>query len=94
MEYKLIFTEKAETELQELLEYYRSVNSETLLSFGFDVGDAMNKVKNNPEIYRVRYSGIRRFNFKIFPVMFLYRIQNNEVIILHAWHQSSRSASR
>jgi len=83
---KLEFIPESESELTEIVEYYEDIESGLGLRFKGEVLTTLEWLCENAEKPRLRSSGYRRINLKVFPYYIAYVIRNRIVYIVAIAH--------
>ncbi len=81
------WTEPALADLIEAQEYYERVNLEAAKLLAQRVWDASKKLGEQPKIGRVGYiEGTREWVVQKTPYILVYRVQTDQIEILHTYH--------
>jgi toxin ParE1/3/4 len=90
MVYKVLFDERVEIDLEEALNYYQSINIQTLNKFYADFKQTASNLEINP-FFQQRYGHYRCLPFKVFPYMLHFTIDETQrTVFVHALINTSR----
>ena len=82
------FHPEARAEFKEATIYYFEKSSSLGAAFYSEVESAIEKIIENPDLYRVIDEDVRRCLTKRFPYAVLYTIEDNYILILAVMHCS------
>ncbi|MGZ3943980.1 MAG: type II toxin-antitoxin system RelE/ParE family toxin [Mucilaginibacter sp.] len=86
MTYKLIFRTEAEQDLEDIQDYYNKINPTITDNFFVEFFDTMDFVKNEPQLFQIRYREIRIAPMYRFPYGIHYRENDLEIIVYRVLH--------
>lgn len=86
MTYKLIFRTEAEKDLEEIQDYYNKISSSITSNFFKEFFETMDFIEGEPDLFQVRYRGIRIAPMYRFPYGIHYKEANSEIIIYRVLH--------
>jgi len=81
---KLLYTERAKTDLSLAFEWYEEQRIGLGLEFLDCVESSIKNVLQTPDLYAKQYADFRRVLTSRFPFSIFYTIEKNNVIIIHA----------
>ena len=89
MEYNVIISPYALNEIEEITDFYNSINLLVLIKFIDILDESIQSLSCNPHFY-VKYKTYRSLPLKRFPFILIYDIDENckEVKILSCFHTS------
>ncbi len=79
---------EAESELDDAISRYESIEHGLGIRLKDEAKAVISWIAANPELPRIRQSGYRRVNFKIFPYHIAYIIHDQTIWILAIAHQA------
>jgi toxin ParE1/3/4 len=79
---------QAEAEMTEAAVYYESRQEDLGKRFLASVQDAINSIKINPWLYPVVDLDVRRCLIKVFPFGVLFRLSDDQIMIVAVMHLS------
>ncbi len=85
---KFSFHPEARGEFNEAAIYYSDKSPSLASAFLTEIENAIEKIVENPELYREIDEDIRRCLTRRFPYAVLYTIENNYILILAVMHCS------
>ena len=85
---KFSFHPEARSEFNEATVYYSEKSPSLASAFYTEIEDAIGKIVENPELYRVIDEDIRRCLTRRFPYAILYTIEDNYILIVAVMHCS------
>ena len=85
---KFSFHPEAHAEFNEAAIYYCDKSPSLASAFLTEIENAIEKIVENPELYREIDEDIRRCLTRRFPYAVLYTIENNYILILAVMHCS------
>lgn len=90
MAYQISVTQPAESELDEVMDWYEKEKSGLGITFLYHFLNRIAYLRENPYLYQEVYKAYRRVLMKKYPYAIYYGIeeQNQEVIVLAIWHTS------
>lgn len=86
MKYKLEFTEKAKSDLKEIIGYYEKSQNGLGREFYQEVKEKNQDIKNKPDKYSEDSDGIRSTKMKKFPYYIYYILKTPLILIIAIWH--------
>jgi plasmid stabilization system protein ParE len=86
MIYKLVFRIEAETDLEDIRDYYKKVSSTVTDNFFKELFLTLNFIEQEPKLFQERYRGIRIAPLYRYPYGIHYIEKKNQVIILRVLH--------
>ena len=86
MKYKLEFTEKAKSDLRDIIEYYENNQPGLGKEFYEEVKEKNKDIKNKPDKYSEDSDGIRSTKVKRFPYYIYYILKAPLILIIAIWH--------
>jgi plasmid stabilization system protein ParE len=91
---RLIFSDEAERDIQEILDYHAGILPSLIDMFLTDIDASFKSIKSFPEAWvEVGSKGIRRILLKKFSYAVYYEIKPEGIRILHVFHTSRRPDS-
>ena len=84
--YQLSVRKEAESDLREAYSYYESCRKNLGSDLLLCVEAIFERIKRNPNQYRILFKNIRRVTVQRFPYCIYYVIQNNSVVVLAVLH--------
>ncbi len=88
MEYTLIITEAAETDIISAFQWYEEQKGSLGADFKIQISKTIQAIQINPLKIQKRYNHIRVIFTKKFPYGIHYKISKNQIIILAIFHTS------
>jgi toxin ParE1/3/4 len=85
---RYLFHPEARAEFKEATIHYFEKSPSLAAAFYSEVESAIEKIFENPELYRVIDEDVRRCLTKRFPYAVLYTIEDNYILILAVMHCS------
>jgi toxin ParE1/3/4 len=82
----VIFIEEAKREFLDGISYYAAAHPDLGRRFKVEVDRCILWIAEHPELYRLRPSGYRRINLRIFPYYIPYIVRNDDLWILAIAH--------
>lgn len=79
---------EAERDLDEALEWYGGLETDSGSRFMAEIADALNKLENHPTYYRYFNDDYRRVLLETFPFQIVYRVETSRVLIRAVYHTS------
>lgn len=84
--FNILFTTKAEADLEEIRLYYSNISVSVTRNFFKAFFENINFIKQTPTIFQERYRKIRIAPFYKFPYGIHYKIKDNTIIIYRVLH--------
>ena len=92
MQYKIIIDKDALNDIQEVTDWYNTRLNGLGKKFQLQVKSQINKLKQNPNIYTIRYSEVRCLVVKKYPYMVHFKVDNeNSIVKVFAVIHTSRN---
>lgn len=85
MKFEVSFEEEAEREYLEAIEWYEKESAGLGLQLLLEVEDTLNTLRQNA-YFEIRYLDLRLLNVKRFPYQIIYRLRENQIIIVSFFH--------
>ena len=82
----VIFVEQAKYEFLDAIAYYEGAHSNLGRRFKDEADRCILWIADHPELYRIRLSGYRRINLRIFPYYIPYITRGSDLWILAVAH--------
>jgi len=86
MSFELIFRVEAEADLSDINDYYNKISPDIAGKFFKEFFYTLTFIENQPELFQVRYRGIRIAPLYRFPYGIHYIKRNDKVIIFRVMH--------
>ena len=86
MTYNLIVSLPAETDIEEIIEWYGKENKDLSKEFVRILEQTFEQITDNPFLFQQVFKDYRKVNTAKFPYKIIYRISENEVIVLAVIH--------
>ncbi|GAA3977893.1 type II toxin-antitoxin system RelE/ParE family toxin [Mucilaginibacter dorajii] len=86
MIYEVIFRLKAEKDLEDIQDYYNKILSTLTDKFFLEFFGTMKFVEREPQIFQVRYRGIRIAPLYQFPYGIHYKEAKNKIVVYRVLH--------
>lgn len=86
MTYELLFRAEAKRDLEEIRDYYNKIASSITDNFFIEFFETMDFIENEPELFQVRYRGIRIVPLYRFPYGIHYKETRNKIIVYRVLH--------
>jgi mRNA-degrading endonuclease RelE of RelBE toxin-antitoxin system len=83
MDFKVIVNEDAYLDLLDAIEYYEAKSSRLGERFFKIYKERIKELEKNPFYYGYHLDDFRRINFANFPYMMIYKILENNIVIVH-----------
>jgi toxin ParE1/3/4 len=94
MEYKLIVSPRAQTEIEDAIDYYALYSSNASLTFIRMLKYAYKILETNP-FFEVRYKNIRAIKISKYPYLLYFTINENErTVSIHACFNNKQNPSK
>lgn len=87
MAYTLSKADIIKTDVADALDYYDSISENLALRFEKELSEAFVKLTQHPEHYFKLNEQYRRIVLPSFPYMIVYRIVEQQVIVIAVFHQ-------
>lgn len=88
-EFKLIISEKAENQIEEVFSHYNLISDKVADNFLIQLHNCINTIHKNPTIFQVFKTHFRQLPLKKYPYIVVYSIENkNTIVILSVFHTS------
>jgi len=94
MPLKVFVSDKANKDLQGILNWYDNHSIDAADKFLIEVDDTVKKLANSPSQYKTVTHGIQRCLLKIFPYIIYFSEQPAGIIILRFRHKKQKSLKR
>jgi toxin ParE1/3/4 len=86
---RLLFIEpEAETEIDEIAEWYHRQNPAARIGFLQALDRALDFMRSNPEQYQTVYQQFRRARLDGFPYGIFYRLTDQQITVVACFHSS------
>jgi toxin ParE1/3/4 len=82
----VIFIEEAKREFLDGISYYTAAHPDLGRRFKVEVDRCILWIAEHPELYRLRPSGYRRINLRVFPYYIPYIVRKNDLWVLAIAH--------
>ena len=86
MIYKLTFQPEAENDLEDIQDYYNKIQPFITDNFFIEFFETMDFIEDEPELFQIRYRGIRIAPLYRFPYGIHYKQTGNRIIIYRILH--------
>ena len=83
---KLIFRAEADRDLDDIKEYYQKISDSVSNNFFKEFFETIAFIEHNPNLFQIRYRGIRIAPLYRYPYGIHYRIIGNDIIIYRVLH--------
>ncbi len=94
MAYKLIIHSQAKKEIAEAIDFYKRINPNLALSF-FNLVDAhLERIKENPFLFQIKYKNYREAFLKKYPFIIIYEVSENSIYVDSVFHTSRNHTSK
>lgn len=84
----ILFADEAQSEFLDAISAYEEARSGLGLRFKDEVDRCVSWIADHPELYRLRPSGYRRINLRVFPYYIPYIVRGQDLWILAISHAS------
>lgn len=91
MSYKILIVDEAKLDFREALNYYKDINPKLARRFNQSFKESLKTLKNNPELFQIRFDDVRIKILKTFPYLIHFTIYGNLIIIKAIFHSSRNS---
>jgi len=91
MSYKIVIYDEAKLDFREILNYYKEINPKLATRFNQSFKESLRVIKNNPELFQIRFDDVRIKILKIFPYLIHFTIYENLIVIKAIYHSSRNS---
>ncbi len=88
MKWRALIRPAAQTDLEEARDWYDNQRPGLGDEFLVSIAEALTRLEENPERYRVYYKGFRRILTERFPYKLFYRVENDTVIVFRVLHNA------
>jgi hypothetical protein len=78
--YKIYFSEIADKDIEQAVEYYSNISESSVYNFKYQLNQVLDNLELNP-FYQVRYKNVRAIPFKSLPFITLFSINEKEKIV-------------
>jgi len=82
----LIYRKEAETDLDDIQDYYNKISSQITDNFFIEFFETLSFIEQEPKLFQIRYRGIRIAPLYRFPYGIHYLEKENEVVIFRVLH--------
>lgn len=86
MSYQLVFRKVAERDLQETKNYYDKISETITENFFIEFFDTLKYIETDPQLFQIRYRGIRIAPLYRFPFGIHYKEKGETIIIYRVLH--------
>ena len=86
MSYDLIFRVKAEKDLEDIQDYYNKIRHSVANNFFIEFFETMDLIEDEPQLFQIRYKGIRIAPLQRFPYGIHYKQTGNSIIVYRVLH--------
>ncbi len=86
MKYEIVISDEAKSDIKEAVDYYSQIDNKLPKRCIADIVAAIDKLKQNPLHYQVRYKNIRIIFTTTFPYGIHYILDENIIFILRVFH--------
>ncbi|RVT99987.1 type II toxin-antitoxin system RelE/ParE family toxin [Mucilaginibacter limnophilus] len=86
MTYQLIFTVEAERDLEDIQDYYNKISRAITDDFFEEFFYTTDFIEQEPQLFQVRYRGIRIAPLYRFPYGIHYRENGNRIVVYRVLH--------
>ena len=83
---RLLFRSEAERDLDDIKDYYEKVSAKVTNNFFKEFFETLAFIEHNPDLFQVRYRGVRIAPLYRYPYGIHYRMKGNEIIIYRVLH--------
>lgn len=84
--YPILFSSDAETDMQEAVDWYRTVDAGLEKEFLRTVDACLSSVSRNPEQYPLVYKNVHRALLRKFPYAIFYFVFDDTVVVIACFH--------
>ena len=93
-EFKLIISEKAENQIEEVFSHYDLISNKIADNFLIQLYNCVNLIHKNPSIFQVFKNHFRQVPLKRYPYIVIYSIENKNVIVILSVFHTSRNPNK
>jgi plasmid stabilization system protein ParE len=86
MTYDLVFRIEAEKDLQDIQEYYNKILPSITDNFFVEFFETMDLIEDEPQLFQVRYRGIRIAPLHRFPYGIPYKETDSKIVVYRVLH--------
>jgi plasmid stabilization system protein ParE len=90
MAYNIEFLPGAETDLDEVIDWYQQINAPLASDFFIKLDEALLTIRVNPQQFQKVYKTYRKFNLKRFPYKVIYRVEKQSIIVVAIAHHKRK----
>ncbi|MVO09201.1 hypothetical protein GOQ30_08520 [Flavobacterium sp. TP390] len=92
MDIKILVSKKAQSEIENAMEYYAEINPNLSFRFYSEITEAYKKLEINPN-YQIKYKNYRAIPLQIFPfiLFYVYEEKENLIKVLSCFHTSKNT---
>ena len=90
MAYNIEFLPGAETDLDEIVDWYKQLNSKLADDFLLKLDEALFTLQANPKHFQKIFKTYRKLNLRRFPFKVIYRIEKQDIIVVAIAHHKRR----
>lgn len=83
---KLIFRAEAERDLDDIKEYYNKISDKVTYNFFKEFFDTVAFIEHNPNLFQIRYRGVRIAPLYRYPYGIHYRVVDTDIIVYRVLH--------
>lgn len=91
MSYKIVIVDEAKLDFREAFKYYKDINPKLSKKFSKSFKESLKIVKENPELFQVRFDDVRIKILKTFPYLIHFTIYEDLIVIKAIYHSSRNS---
>lgn len=91
MRYKIEIIDEAKIDYKDALHYYKEINPKLSSRFNQSFKESLKTLKDNPELFQIRFDDVRILILKTFPYLMHFTIYEN-LIVIKAFYHSSRNS--
>lgn len=88
VKYKIEFEQGADTDLTEIVDWYRDQREGLEIDFVSSLKSTLDFIVSNPSQYQERFRGVRTARTLKFPYLVFYRVASSTIAILGIIHTS------
>lgn len=86
MTYEVVFRQEARADLEDIQSYYNRILPSLTDRFLAEFFEKMDIIESDPNLYQIRYRGIKIAPLRKFPYGIHYREKANQIIIYRVLH--------
>lgn len=75
-------------------EYYNSINESLGRRFYHETDKALQKIKESPELFQIRYKRYRQVLVNVFPYLIIFELIDKEIIVYTIFPAKSNPAKK